>query len=137
MDYSGKDLSGDKAKLNNSTFICCNFNNTNLRYTDCSNSKFYGCTFIGTDCNHTNFANSIIGSVFKPKDALGMIVSLECKTFRGMRVSPLWWYCFQQFSLLMDVEKEKDGTDPKDKLIQALGIQRYLALKNMFREREI
>ena len=135
VDYSGQDLTG--VSMHHSTFSCCNFNDAILNEADCSHSKFSGSTMVGTKCRNTNFANASLNCIFKPDDAYGMIISLKCSTFRGMITSALWFYCLQQFSLLMVVEKEADGTDPQASLIASLGVAKYLALKRTFREREL
>ena len=134
-NFSGQDLTG--AKLDHSIFICCNFDKAILNSADCSYSKFTGGTMIDTMCRDTNFSHSILNCIFKPKDAFGMTLTLKCETFRGMKTSAFWWYCFVQFALMMMVEKDSDGTDPKDSLIKSLGINKYLALKRMFQEREL
>lgn len=135
-DFSGQDLK--IANLSHSEFICCNFDNADLREADCSHSQFRGSTFKDANCRGTNFAKAKLnGTIFKPIDCYGMTLTLECSTFRGMLVSNMWWYCWQQFSLLMKPDADADGKDPKDSLIASIGISKYLALKRMFQEREI
>jgi hypothetical protein len=134
-DFSGQDLRD--IPMHDSEFLCCNFDNANLSGTNCSKSIFSGSTMIGTNCKNTNFAHAKLGCIFEPSDAYGMTLTLSCHTFRGMVVSAFWWYCWQQFGLLMVPQKDKDGVDPKDSLIASLGVRKYLALNRMFREREL
>jgi hypothetical protein len=59
---------------------------------------------------------------------------MECNTFKGMKVSRQWWYCFMHFGMLMEPEKEK-GKDPRDLAIELFGKERYLRLSRMFARR--
>ena len=134
-DFSGQDLTG--VAMDHSSFLQCNFDNAILNSNDCSYSKFSGSTMVGTKCRNTNFAHATLNCIFEPDDAFGITLTLKCETFRGMITSAMWWYCFQQFSLLMVPKKDKDGTDPKAALIASLGNSKYLLLKRLFREREL
>lgn len=135
VDFSGQDLRN--VPMHHSRFLNCNFDKADISGNDCSHSKFAGSSLIGTKCRNTDFAHSTLNCIFKPDDAFGMTITLRCETFRGMIVSALWFYCWQQFSLLMLAEKDLDGVDPKGALIASLGMSKYLALKRMFREREL
>lgn len=135
IDFSGQDLR--TVPMHHSKFLNCNFDRANISGNDCSHSKFAGSSMVDILCRDTDFAHSTLNCIFKPKDAFGMTVTLRCETFRGMIVSAFWFYCWQQFSLLMLAEKDSEGIDPKAALIASLGTSKYLTLKRMFREREI
>lgn len=133
-DLSGQDLSGQD--LSYSDFICCNFRDTNLTKANCSYSDFTGSILDRTKCTHTNFMKSKLACVFRPSDAYGMTLTLECKTFKGMVISKLWWHGFVYFAMLMKPE-EDNGKDLRDKIIEAFGTDRYLKIKSLFDRREI
>lgn len=133
-DFKGLDLSGQD--LSHSEFILCNFEDTNLSNADCSHSVFTGSKLKNTKCTHTNFMKSRLDCYFHPSDAYGMTLTLECRTFKGMVISRLWWYGYVYFAMLMLPEKDK-GKDLHDAIIQAFGTERYLKIKALFAAREI
>ncbi len=133
-DFSNQDLSGQD--LSHSEFTCCNFRDTNLSNANCSYSDFTGSVLDRTKCTHTNFMKSRLACVFKPSDAYGMTLTLECSTFKGMIISKLWWYGYVYFAMLMKPEQD-NGVDLHDKIIQAFGTERYLKIKSLFARREI
>lgn len=133
--FEGQDL--HKENLSCSTFINCSFVDCNLEDANCSHSKFLSCDFTGTILRYTNFARSALtDSKFYPKDAYGVIFSLECKTFKGLRISKLWWFGYKYFSLIMEPEKD-GGKDPRDADIGAMGSDRYVKLCTMFERRGV
>lgn len=131
--FEGKDLS--KQNLSNSKFIHCNFKDCNLFEADCSKSDFTGSDFTGANLRYTNFARSHLNAIkFYPKDAYGVIFSLDCDTFKNMNISKLWWFSYVYFALIMLPELDS-GKDLRDIVIGALGIERYTRLCAMFRTR--
>jgi len=133
-DFSGQDLSGQD--LSYSEFVCCNFTDANLSNANCSHSDFTGSVLERTKCTHTNFMKTRLACAFRPSDAYGMTLTLECKTFKGMVISKIWWHGFVYFAMLMKPE-EDNGKDLRDKIIEAFGVERYAKIKRLFATREI
>lgn len=133
-DFKGQDLSG--ADLSYSEFTCCNFRDANLSNANCSYSDFTGSILVNTKCTHTNFMKSKLACAFQPSDAFGMTLTLECRTFKGMVISKMWWFGYIYFAMLMKPEEE-NGKDLRDKIIEAIGTERYLKLHRLFSSREI
>jgi hypothetical protein len=132
-NFEGQDLHG--FDLSRSEFLYCNFTDCNLEEADCSFGNFSGSDFTGANLKYTNFARSNLQNInFYPRDAYGIIFSLECNTFKGMKISKLWWYGYKYFSLIMLPEKDK-GSDPRDADIVAMGSERYRSLCMMFERR--
>ena len=124
-----------KANLSRSKFIHCDFTNANLEEADCSYSWFGGSDFTNANLRYTNFARSDLqGIKFFPRDAYGIIFSLECTTFKNMKISRQWWYCYKFFALMMLPEKDKT-VDPRDADILSMGDVRYRKLTALFRSR--
>lgn len=134
-DFSGQDLSGQD--LSHSEFTCCNFTDTNLSNANCSYSDFTGSLLERTKCTHTNFMKSKLACAFRPSDAYGMTLTLECSTFKGMVISRLWWFGYMYFGLLMKPVEDASKEDLHLKVIEALGKERYLKLNRLFSTREI
>jgi hypothetical protein len=134
-DFSGQDLS--HSRLKNSLFHNCNFDRANLTEADCEGSEFYGSTFRDTICYRTNFKDAKLAmTVFEPKDCFGMTMTMACKTYDGMKISPIWWHAWLMFMLMMQ-PSGKESIDLKNNIISLLGQEKYLKLKQMFSKREI
>ena len=100
QDFRNQDLS--KLKMRNSLFYTCDFSNADMTETDCTESEFFGSKFNDTICYRTNFTDAkLAGSIFLPKDAYGITLSMTCRTFDGMKVSPLWWFALATFLTMM------------------------------------
>jgi uncharacterized protein YjbI with pentapeptide repeats len=134
-DFSGQKLS--HAKMRSSLFHRCNFDRADMTEADCEGSEFLGSTFRETICYRTNFKDAkLAGTVFEPKDCFGMTVTLQCKTFDGVKVSPLWWMMWAMFLTIMKPEK-LNGEDLIDRAILMIGPDRYLKLKTLLQKREL
>ena len=137
----GKDFSGQTlahAKMHNSLFHRCNFDNADMTEADCEGSEFFGSTFRQTNCYRTNFKDAkLAGTVFEPKECFGITITLQCKTFDGMKVTGLWWMMWAMFLTLMKPEKLPDGEDPVDRAILMIGPDRYVRLRNLLQKREM
>lgn len=133
-DFSGMDLKG--VPMHHSRFALCKFVGTDITGNDCSHSDFSGSDLTDVRCNGANFAHTILGCRFFPKDAFGITVTLECRTFQGMLVNKLWWMAWVYFALIMIPEKD-GGVNLNDLLISALGSDRYIKLKKLFDARRI
>jgi hypothetical protein len=133
-DFSDMDLKG--VPMDHSVFTLCKFKNADISGNDCSYSNFSGSDLTDVIANSTNFAHSQLGCRFFPKDAYGITLTLECKTFQGMVVGKLWWYAWLYFAAIMLPEKD-EGKDLVDILIKAIGSQKYLTLKKIFEARRM
>lgn len=137
-DFSGKDWRG--FDFSKAQFVCCNFDKANMSEVDCTGSDFTGSSFKDTICYRTNFKDcKLAGIVFEPKDAYGVTFSFTCETFRGTRISPLWyfsWLLMAAEMTPMEVVKD-DGLSLTDKVIAVIGAERYVRLKALFLRREL
>jgi hypothetical protein len=134
VSFAGQDLT--KCNLRNSLFFKCNFDSANLTEANCEGSEFTGSSFRGTNCYRTNFRNAkLAATIFEPSDAMGMTITLECKALQDMRVSPLYFYAWLIFALML--HPIGIATPIKDDIIAAIGAERYVKLKALFAKREI
>lgn len=152
MDYRGKDLSRQKyygvdfsqqdlrkAKLRQSTFHRCVFDEADMTEAECEGSEFVGSTFRNTICYRTNFKDAkLAATIFEPKDCFGMTLTLQCATFTNMKVSSMWWMVWLMFASMM-----KPGASTKEEealqnsLITAVGTERYVRLRSYMQKREV
>src|ERR1039458_9424440 len=127
VDFSGQDLS--KLKMRQGLFERCNFDNADMTEADCEGSEFFGSTFRETIMYRTNAKDAkLAATIFEPKDAFGLTITLSCKTFSKMKISPQWWYCFLMFASLMSPGTDEDTTLLHGRLIHMIGEQRYSKL---------
>lgn len=123
--------------MRNSLFMNCNFNEADMSEADCTGSDFQGSSFEGTKCYRTNFRDAVLaGTKFNPKDCFGMTISLSCKTFKGMRVGALWFYAWLLFATFMRPYGSEESPGLVDKVIEAIGGDRWVKLKAIFGKRE-
>lgn len=133
QSFKGKNFS--KQDLSHSSFIRCDFTDCNLEEANCSYSVFTGSNFTDANLRYTNFARSNLqDTIMYPKDMYGVIFSMECSTFKGMKLSKLWWHTYLAFSL-QQVPELENGKDPRDGIIVSLGSERYRSLCTMMERR--
>jgi hypothetical protein len=94
---------------------------------------------VDTICYRTNFADARLTNVdFRPKDCFGITLTMCCKTFDGMKVSPLWWLGLATFLTMTHPIKGASNEDLNEKLIGGVfGAERYAKLRSLFGKREL
>lgn len=136
VDFSGQNLS--RMRMRQSLFQRCNFDNADMTETDCEGSEFFGSTFRDTVMYRTNCKDAkLAATVFEPKDCFGITLTLQCKTFDKMKVTPMWWYVFLMFATLMLPGSVKEQEELQNRLIQAVGPDRYVRLRTLLTKREL
>ena len=137
VDFSGKNLA--KKKMRQSLFMSCKFDGADMTEADCEGSEFVGSTFRDTICYRTNFKDAkLAGTIFEPKDAFGMTITLQCQTFNNMKISALWFYAWLIFgSLMTPLKLPAGGENLMDGIIAAIGAERYVKLRSMFAKRDL
>jgi hypothetical protein len=136
IDFSSQDLS--KLKMRQSLFHRCNFDDADMTEVDAEGSEFFGSTFRDTVMYRFNGKDAKLAlTVFEPKDCFGMTLTMQCKTFDKMKVSPMWWYVWLCFASLMLPGTVKDQEELQNRLIQCIGPERYVRLKTLLAKREI
>lgn len=133
-DFRNQDLRN--VPMHHSEFVLCKFDNANMQDVDASYSLFSGGSMRGTNCNGTNFMKSELNLFFEPSDAMGMTLSLQCSTFKGMTISAIWWYGWLYFAYQMKPGLE-NPEELRDKLKQFIGNDRFQRLDNIFRRRRL
>lgn len=136
-DFTGAKLY--KKRMRQSLFYRCIFDDADMTEADCEGSEFTGSTFRRTNCYRTNFKDAKLGAtLFEPKDCFGMTVTLQCKTFEQMKVSPLWWNIWLMLATMMHpVQPLAPGPLMEEKLIAFIGAEKYVKLRSMLKGREL
>jgi hypothetical protein len=135
-NFSGRDMAGKK--MDHSLFIRCCFDRSNMSNAEAEWSSFDYSSFKETKLSYTSFKeSSLTGTIFEPSDAYGMTLTLQCKTFQGIRISQLWFLCWLLFGSMMTAAKYPVDEPWNDKLIALIGAERYVKLKALFCRREL
>lgn len=132
VDFSGLDLHGADFRQTSAPF--CKFRKANLRFANCESANFYGCDFTDADMHRINLKDATLSDcIMEPADLFGATITLECRSFQGMKVSPGWWYGWLFYGLLM----KPPSQDMEDKLIGLLGVERYQVLRDQYVRRRM
>lgn len=125
QDLRGADLRGISA-------IECDFSGVDLSESLMSEGNFYGSKFEDTNLSHADISNAIMANtVMKPRDAFDMTLTLNCASFDGMKTDNSHFLGFINFALMMHI----DDTALKNRIIEAIGAETYVAVQRMFRGR--
>jgi hypothetical protein len=132
QSFEGQDLS--HADFRCASLIECNFNNADLSYANFEAANCRDAKFIGTKLYRANFKDAALaGSAFEPKDAFGMTITLSCETVDGMKVGKLWWFIWIMLALRMQIPEGEETAELK--IIDAIGKERYIGLRQLFERR--
>ena len=129
-DFSNQDLS--HADFRCASLIGCDFSNSDLSYANFEAANCREAKFFATKLYRTNFKDAALAdSIFEPKDAFGMTITLSCETVDGLKIGKLWWFVWVMLALRMKVPEE----DLELKIINAIGRDRYIGLRQLFERR--
>lgn len=132
IDFSGKNLQG--ADFRNASVPYCNFSRCNLRFANFENANCYGANFDEADLHRANLKDAQLSDcIMTAADLYGVTITLECKSFTGMVLKPGWWYGWLFYALLM----KPPSSEAEDKLIQAMGVERYSVLRDQYARRRM
>jgi len=132
-DFSNLNLQG--ADFRNASVPWCKFDHCNLKYANFEYANCFGSTFHEADLHRANFKNADTSAcdMSSVKDLFGVTVTLECSSFKGLKLSPGWWYGWGFYMLLM----EPPTKEAEDKLIQFMGVERYRTLREQYARRRL
>ena len=120
FDFRGASIVGASFVGSDCTYAC--FEGANCYATDWTDAKLYRASFRDADLSE---------SVMFPKDLYGVTVSLQCKSFKGMKVAPGYWFGWLFYALLM----KPPSQDLEEKLIALMGLERYTVLREQYANR--
>lgn len=130
--FVGQDLR--RADFRASSLPGAKFNGSDLTYASFESAN---CSCIDTTdaiLHRTNFKDAdLAGCIWAPADCFGVTLTLECKTFQGMKILPGWWYGWIFYALLM----KPPSQELEDKLIAFMGTERYTVLRQQYARRQM
>lgn len=132
IDGDFRDADLENADFKGASLSYAKFNKANLKYANFEAANCYGVDFTEANCYRTNFKDANLSSaIMHAKDFYGATFTLECKSFEGVDILPGWWYGWIFYALLM----KPPSTEARDRLVQALGVERYNLLKSQYARR--
>jgi len=132
FDFNGMDL--HNADFRNASVPYANFSKANLRFANFENANCYGANFDQADCHRINFKDATLSdTIMTASDLFGATITLECRSFQGMQLSPGWWYGWLFYGLLA----KPPSKDAEEKLIACLGVERYSVLRDQYSRRRL
>ena len=110
------------------------FKRANLKFANFESANLYACDFTDADMHRVNLKDAILSdSIMEASDLFGATVTLDCRSFQGMKVSPGWYWGWAFYLLVMQpLNKEVE-----EKVIQLLGPERYLVLRDQYARRRM
>jgi hypothetical protein len=128
--FVGLDLR--RADFRGASLPYTDFTDADCTYTNFESANLTGAKFVRTRCNRTNFKDACLSnSIMEASDLFGATFTLECRSFMGMKASPGWWYGWMMYLLLMKPPTQ----DAEDKVIMAMGAERYQLLRSQYTRR--
>lgn len=130
--FVGEDLS--HSDFRSATLIRCDFSDADLSYANFEGANCREAIFKNTRLYRANFKDAALAdSIFEPKDAFGITLTMHCESFDGVKASPLWYLCLIMLTLRMECpEPELDL-----KLISAMDPERYKGFRVLFDRRQM
>lgn len=129
-DFSGLDLEG--ADFRGASLVGAKFNEANLKFAHFENANCVGSDFTDAVMHRASLKDTNMSRTkFLPKDAFGLTVTLECKSFQDMEISEGWWGGWLMYGLVMKPPTEEH----RARLIQAIGLAQWEILRSQYANR--
>jgi pentapeptide repeat protein len=132
-DFNGMNL--EKADFRSASCPYANFTNTNCKFAQFEGAELMFSKWNGANLHRTNFKDASLCDVdFRGvKDFFGATFTMECRSWKGMKVDSGFWNGFLFYGLLMEPPTPED----KDKLTLFFGAEKYEVLKNLYTTRQM
>lgn len=132
-DFSGMDL--EKADFRSASCAYANFTNTNCKMLNAEGANLTLTQWSGSNLHRANLKDAITqGADFRGvKDFMGVTITLECRTWKDVKLDPGMWYGWLYYGLLMEPPTEAD----KEKLLICLGPEHYKVLRELYANRRM
>ena len=132
-DFTGMDL--EKADFRGAACHYAKFIDCNCRFMNAEGAGMMFTEWKGADCHRMNAKDASLcdADMRGVKDFYGITLTMECKSMKGMRVDPGFWYGFLFYGLLMEPPSE----DAKERLQICLGPERYETLRSLYLTRQM
>lgn len=134
-----KGLKLQYADFRNASLIGADFTDCDLRYANFTGANCFGANFTNAILYMANMAHCTLeSSIFKPKDAYGITITLRCETYASMEIDATWLKVWLFVPAIMKLPEIKDKPDYwLNRIIEFLGPSTYTKFKAVFNRRVI
>lgn len=133
IDFSGMDLS--KADFRSASCPYANFDNCNCTMINAEGANFTMSKWNGANLHRANLKDATLcdADMSGVTDFFGATLTMECRTWKGLKLSPGFWYGFLFYGLLMKPPTE----EAKEKLELFFGPEHYKTLYDLYVTRQM
>jgi hypothetical protein len=133
VDFSGMNL--EKADFRQASCHYANFSNTNCKFANFEGAGLMFTKWQGANCHRMNAKDASLcdADMRGVTDFFGMTLTMQCDSWKGLKVDTGFWYGFLFYGLLMDPPTEED----RDKLQIFFGPEKYEVLRNLYAVRQM
>ena len=132
-DFSGMNL--EKADFRSARCPYANFENTNCRFINAEGADFTMSKWKGANLHRANMKDAILCDADwrGVKDMFGITLTMECRTWKGLKLDSGFWYGFLFYGLLMEAPTQED----KERLEVCIGPEKYKILHDLYVTRQM
>jgi len=131
-NFEGMELRS--ADFRNARMPFANFRNANLKFATFESASLHGADFTNANLHRANFKDAdTSGTKMLARDLFGVTITLQCTSFQDMQLDEGWWYGFLFYGLLM----KPPSKEAEERLIAALGPERYMVLRRQYANRSM
>lgn len=132
-DFTGLDL--ERADFRFASCPYAKFDNCNAKYLNGEGGNFSFTSWNNSNLHRSNFkeANLQDADFSGVTDLMGITLTMDCRTWMHLKLSPGHWYGFLFYGLLMDPPTD----EAKEKLQLMLGPEHYKTLRDLYATRRM
>jgi hypothetical protein len=132
-DFTGMNL--EKADFRSASCPYAVFKDTNCKFINAEGANFTCTSWGGSNIHRGNFKDAILCDADwrGVKDMFGITMTMECRTWQGLKLDPGFYYGFLFYGMLMEPPSE----EIKDKLITFFGVDHFKTLHKLYANRQM
>src|ERR1700734_2738795 len=132
-DLSNLDL--EKADFRSASCHYVDFTNCSCKMANFEGAGLMFTKWKGSNCHRTNFKDASLcdADMRGVTDFFGATFTMECRSWKGLKIDPGFWYGFLFYGLLMVPPTE----EAKEKLQIFLGPEHFTVLRDLYLTRQV
>jgi hypothetical protein len=131
-NFDGMDL--EKADFRGAAVPYATFRKTNLKMANFEGANCTCADFTDSNCHRLNLKDAqMCNAIFRPTDAFGVTVTMDCHSFMGLETLDGWWWGWLFYGLLM----KPPSNEAREKLEICMGPERYMVLRAQYAQRRM
>lgn len=133
-DFTGMDL--EKADFRSASLPFAIFDNANCKFANFENAELTLTRWNGANLHRANLKDATLSDADMSlvTDFFGVTITLECRSFQGLRLPPGFWYGWLYYAGGLMVPPSEEV---KEKLMLVMGPERYKVLREQYANRRM